>query len=635
MISSQPPTPLQSAMEWCAMDPNPITANHVAKLIQDVKGGDTTTSDSMTELSSLFPSDGRRISFGTAGLRSAMKPGPLGMNDLVVLQAAQGIAKYALQTSSKTSTTDDKKPKGVIGYDHRSNPGLNISSLSFAILTALVFQEAGIEPILLDGYAFTPLIPFCLQKTEAIVGIMVTASHNPKQDNGYKVYASDGCQIRSPMDSDISKEIMANLAPWKDYGSVLQELQKKSSNDDPCLGLSDPEMTKSITNDYFAALKKHGLMTEQATMSSTDESLSPPSFAYTAMHGVGHPFAERVFSEFGLPPFVAIPDQKEPDFTFPTVPFPNPEEKGALDIAKAYAVDQKCDIVLANDPDADRLAVAEKDRSTGEWTVFSGDQIGIMLGHWMWTQIGKNCDKPVSMCGSTVSSKMLAEIARVEGFHFEDTLTGFKWIGSRSQELSKKEGYRNLFCYEEAIGFCCGDVIFDKDGVSAMAVFSEMALYEYRQGLTLKQHMQSLYDKYGEFVSHNGYYRLEDSSVVHKIMDRIRCNGKYDLEYLSPYQVEYIRDLGVPGYDSSKPDKQPTLPCSASSPMISIGFTNGCLAQFRASGTEPKFKYYIEMKGSPGKSREEVSKELHAMTPIILERLLEPEKNGLKIPSKL
>lgn len=479
------------------MDPNPTTADYVANLIQDAEQD---TSDSMIALSSLFPSDGGRISFGTAGLRSTMKPGPLGMNDLVVLQAAQGIAKYALKEQQQSKTK--KPPMAVIGYDHRSNPDLNISSLSFAILTALVFQEAGIEPILLHDYAFTPLVPFVLQKTEAIVGIMVTASHNPKQDNGYKVYASDGCQIRSPMDSDISKEIMANLVPWKDYASLLSDLQQQNSTD-PCLGLSDPEMTKTMTADYFAALKKHGLMTGQARIPSTDASLSPPpAFAYTAMHGIGHPFAERVFSEFGLPPFVAIPAQKEPDCTFPTVPFPNPEEKGALDIAKAYATEQKCDIVLANDPDADRLAVAEKDRSTGEWTVFSGDQIGTMLGHWIWNQIGKNCGKPVSMCGSTVSSKMLGEIAKVEGFHFEDTLTGFKWIGSRSQGLSKNEGYRNLFGYEEAIGFCCGDVIFDKDGISAMAVFSEMALFVYREpGLTLKQHMQSLYDKYGEVSS--------------------------------------------------------------------------------------------------------------------------------------
>jgi phosphomannomutase len=220
---------------------------------------------------------------------------------------------------------------------------------------------------------------------------------------------------------------------------------------------------------------------------------------------------------------------------------------------------------------------------------------------------------------------MLAEVARVEGFHFEDTLTGFKWIGSRSSELSKS-GYRHLFGYEEAIGFACGDTIFDKDGVSAMAVFSEMALAVYREGKSLQQHMQSLYDMYGEFVSYNGYYRMDDMGVVDKIMTRIRDNNNYGID-LSPYQVDYIRDLEGEGYDSSKPDKKPTLPPTE---MMTLGFTNGCIVQLRPSGTEPKFKFYVEMKGKPGVSRVEVSNELETMAPYILDKLLEPEKNGLK-----
>jgi phosphomannomutase len=223
---------------------------------------------------------------------------------------------------------------------------------------------------------------------------------------------------------------------------------------------------------------------------------------------------------------------------------------------------------------------------------------------------------------------MLAEIARVEGFHFEDTLTGFKWIGSRAAEL-QSNGYRNLFGYEEAIGFACGDVVFDKDGISAMAVFSELALWVYRHGKSLKQHMQSLYDTYGEFVSYNGYYFMEDPSVVPKIMERIRCGGAYDMD-LSPYKVDHIRDLGEPGYDTSKPDKKATLPTSKSSPMMTLGFTNGCVAQFRASGTEPKFKYYIEMKGKPGVARDVVENDLNEMASFILEKILEPERNNLR-----
>lgn len=380
---------IKAAEQWSKVDPSLTTAQYVQNLLQRCMDDDD--SQAKDELVSLFPSDNRRISFGTAGLRAAMKPGPLGMNDLVIVQTAQGIAKYCFD--QQKDVQQKKKLKAIIGYDHRKNPELNISSLSFAILTALVFEEAGIESILLDGYAFTPLVPFGLQYSEAVVGIMVTASHNPKQDDGYKVYASDGCQIRSPMDSEISNFILQNLEPWKDYRQILKTRMENFQNDDPCLGLSDPKMTKDMLEAYFTALKDHGLMTGQAKLPQEPNSLTPPLFAYTAMHGVGHPFAKRVFQEFDLPPFKSIPTQKDPDFSFPTVPFPNPEEKGALDIAKEFAAENDCDIVIANDPDADRLAIAEKDRPTGEWTVFTGDQLGSMLGYWIWYQIGKDCGK--------------------------------------------------------------------------------------------------------------------------------------------------------------------------------------------------------------------------------------------------
>lgn len=231
------------------------------------------------------------------------------------------------------------------------------------------------------------------------------------------------------------------------------------------------------------------------------------------------------------------------------------------------------------------------------------------------------------MCASTVSSKMLATIAQEEGFLFRETLTGFKNIGSRACEL-QQEGYRPLFLYEEAIGFCCGDIIFDKDGLTAAGVMTELILKEYGNGMNLSKHMQTLYDKYGEFCCNNGYYFYEDPRVSQRIMEKIRNEGKY-LSNVGPYQVESIRDLGFPGYDSTTDDKKPTLPVSKSSPMMTISFTNGCVSQFRASGTEPKFKYYIEMRGMPGVKREKVEDDLKHFSEIILEKLLEPGQNGL------
>lgn len=393
------------ATRWSNDDPNPITSRYVKSLLDLASQHDESA---IAELHSLFPEDNKRISFGTAGLRAVMAPGPLNMNDLTVVQTAQGLARYCLQRHQQSS----KKPCIVVGYDHRNNPELQISSLSFAVLSALVFAEAGIECILLDGFVLTPLVPFVLQRVGAAAGIMVTASHNPKQDDGYKVYASDGCQIRAPMDSEISAEILKNLDPWTDYAKIILE-RRQCYQDDPCLGLSNPDTTREMVDAYFAALVSSGLKTEQGESSDTlssSTSMDPPRFAYSAMHGIGYPFAKRVFIEFGLPMFQPVPSQKDPDFEFPTVPFPNPEERGALDLAKEFASSHGCDVVLANDPDADRLAVAEKDRSTGEWTVFSGDQIGVMLGSWIWDQIGKKC----SQVRTTIDANYLFTYSRTD-----------------------------------------------------------------------------------------------------------------------------------------------------------------------------------------------------------------------------
>lgn len=313
---------IEAAQKWATLDPNPITAEYTRNLIDDVM---TTTSDgsspspAMESIESLFPSDGQqRIGFGTAGLRSEMKPGPLGMNDLTVCQTAQGLAKYCVK---KHSQQPSKKLCAVVGYDHRSHPTLNISSLSFAILTAIIFAEAGIDCILLDGFVMTPLVPFAIQKLGAICGVMVTASHNPKTDNGYKVYDGDACQIRSPTDKAIASEILNNLEPWKDYRSIVEDRRTKHTND-PCLGLSDPKATQELLADYFSALRDSGLYTGQAPRLLP--SGKAPSFAYTAMHGIGHPFAKRVFETFGMEAFRAVPEQRDPDPSFPTGTYKSP-----------------------------------------------------------------------------------------------------------------------------------------------------------------------------------------------------------------------------------------------------------------------------------------------------------------------
>lgn len=417
---------LEIAERYSTNDPNLTTSSYVKDLLSKFKEDDG-KEDAMKVLSTLFPEDETtRLSFGTAGLRAEMQPGPLGMNDFTVVQTAQGLAKYCLQQykekrraagvvtpenpSKKMKTTGDSGTaavpslRAVVGYDHRAQPDYDLTSSKFAILTKLVFESVGVECEVLDGYIFTPLVPYTLQKLNAVVGIMITASHNPKQDAGYKVYSFDGCQIRSPTDQHISAYIEDNLIPWKNYAEDI-ESKKKSLPDingddlkDPCskLGYTNPELTKEMLSSYYDSITHSGLRITRVTSSSSPTSTKlppPPKICYTAMHGVGYPYATRVFEEFNLQPFISVKEQQDPDPTFPTVPFPNPEEKGALDIAKAYAEKEGCNIVLANDPDADRLAVAEFDPTTKEWTVFHGDQIGAMLGLWIWEQVGKKSNK--------------------------------------------------------------------------------------------------------------------------------------------------------------------------------------------------------------------------------------------------
>ena len=328
------------------------------------------------------------------------------MNDLVVIQTAQGLAKYILRCNAKNNNDNAAAStplKAVVGYDHRCHTQFNISSKQFAIYTKLVFENAGISCTLLHGYVATPILAFAVTNIDAAVGIMVAASHNPKIDNGYKVYWKDGCQIRPPLDDGIANAIVEkdNLVPWVDYRTVLQSIRTtlqeqksdmSSDEGDECYGLSDPEQTKSIEDAYYQSILSSGLVTNNAT-TTTITSTTGPKFVYTAMHGVGYPYAKRSFETFNLSPFLSVPTQQHPDANFPTVPFPNPEEKGALDQAMAFAAENECTVVLANDPDADRLGVAELCRKSGKWTVFTGDQIGMLLGHWLWETIGKKSDK--------------------------------------------------------------------------------------------------------------------------------------------------------------------------------------------------------------------------------------------------
>lgn len=595
---------LESAIrQWLLQDKNPKTASMVEEM---VKKGD------VEALKKCFSS---RMEFGTAGLRAAMGPGISCMNDLTIIQTTQGFCQYL-----ELSFGNLKERGVVIGYDARAHPPSGGSSKHFASLAAAVFISRGVPVYLFSGITPTPFVPFTVSHLGLCAGIMVTASHNPKQDNGYKVYWENGAQIVSPHDKGISKAIEENLEPWPESWNTEEALKS--------LLLKDPY--KDIYTQYFTAIQKHCHHREINKSSEV-------KIVHTSVHGVGHIFVQEAFKAFDLQPPYAVEEQKDPDPEFPTVKYPNPEEgEGVLTLSFALAEKEGATVVLANDPDADRLAMAEKQES-GLWRVFSGNELGALLGWWIfhcWKQQKSDAGavKNIYMLSSTVSSKILRAIAVKEGFHFEETLTGFKWMGNRARDLLD-QGKTVLFAFEEAIGYMCSPFVLDKDGVSAAAIAGEMISYLASKNTTVSQQLTTIFNEYGYHISKNSYFICHDQDVIVSLFERLRNYGGPKDSYPTEcgrFSITAVRDLTT-GYDSNQPDNKAILPTSRSSQMITFTFSNGGVATMRTSGTEPKIKYYTELCTAPGNSDvTSLKKELDELVDAIVEHFFEPQKNKLQ-----
>lgn len=566
--------------EWLRLDQNPATRDKVEALLAQ---------GNWPELEKRMR---KRITFGTAGLRATMGAGFSRMNALTVIQASQGLAAYLLQNEH-----DVEKRGVVIGRDARFN------SDEFARLAAAVFMGNNIRVQWL-GQVHTPLVPYTVNKLKAVAGIMVTASHNPAADNGYKVYCSNGCQIIPPIDVGIAQAILENLEPitW----------------DTSRVNLSNPLMSdalETVQGDYMVAISRTARLAQVST--------SIP-FVYTPMHGVGLPFFTAALQQLRLElDMHVVQEQAQPDPTFRTVKFPNPEEHGALDLAKRFAESKNINFILANDPDADRFAVAEK--VDGVWKQITGNQMGVLLAsHVLETYKSSPQTKGLAMLASAVSSKMLARMAAVDGqFHFEETLTGFKWLGNRAQDL-QGEGYDAFYAYEEAIGYMFSEAgAFDKDGVSAAAVFLSAVHRWNASGLTPWGKYQELCRKYGHFEEANTYLTSPSPDVTSAVFATIRAKRP---SHVGTREILRWRDLTV-GFDSGTEDNQPLLPVDASSQMISCELQGNVQFTVRGSGTEPKIKLYIE--GSANTSREAKAAADEVLANIVSE-WFRPEENGLK-----
>ena len=512
-------TLIQQARNWIDQDPDAETVAELEKLISE------------SDEAGLADRFGQRIGFGTAGLRGLLGAGPNRMNRVLVAQAAAGISKYLKENF------DD--PSVVIGYDARKNSDV------FAKDSAQIFAGFGIRAFLFPELAATPLVAYAVRNLGASAGVMVTASHNPPGDNGYKVYDFSGSQIISPMDSEIAKHI----DEFAGSGSVAALTRSESF----------VEVPTSVRAGYVQSVS--GLLNKHSERKSI-------KVVYSAMHGVGASFIQEIFKLSGLAEPAQVLSQQQPDGKFPTVAFPNPEEPGAMDESLATAENQQADLVLVNDPDADRLAVAFKKADSG-YQQLTGDQLGLILGEEMASRASRE-GRTGSLACSIVSSSALSKVAEHYGFGFEQTLTGFKWV-SRVPNL--------IFGYEEALGYCVDwGQVRDKDGLSAALIVADIASALASQGYTLGDQLEKLMQRYGYFATGQISIRVTDLTVISDLMKKLRTNP--------PAQI-----AGVAAVFEDMNQGSDSLPATDA---LRFKLQDGRTVIVRPSGTEPKLKCYLQ-----------------------------------------
>lgn len=501
------------AKAWLAEDPDVETREELAALID---AGD------VEELAARF---GGTLQFGTAGLRGELGAGPMRMNRAVVIRAAAGLAAYLRKKGQAGGVV-------VIGYDARHK------SEDFARDTAAVMTGAGLRAAVLPRPLPTPVLAFAIRHLGAVAGVEVTASHNPPRDNGYKVYLGDGSQIVPPADAEIAAEI---------DGIV-------SLDDVPRPDTGWETLDDSVLDAYLA--RTDAVLAEGSPRTARA--------VYTAMHGVGKDVLLAAFARAGFPEPVLVAEQAEPDPDFPTVAFPNPEEPGAMDLAFAKAREAEPDLVIANDPDADRCAVAVRDR--GEWRMLRGDEVGALLAAHLVRRGATG-----TFAESIVSSSLLGRIAEKAGLPYEETLTGFKWI-------ARVDGLR--YGYEEALGYCVDpDGVRDKDGITAALLVTELASELKEQGRTLLDLLDDLAVEHGLHATDQLSVRVQDLSVISEAMRRLREQPPTELAGLAVTRAEDLTE----GTDR--------LP-----PTDGLRYTlDGARVIVRPSGTEPKLKCYLEV----------------------------------------
>ncbi len=516
---------ITTANSWLAAEPDDDIRAELATLIEGAQRGE------VAELASRF--DGR-LQFGTAGLRAAVAAGSMRMNRLVVRQAAAGLGQWLLDAQASGEIPDAARRGVVIAHDARRKSDV------FADDTARVLAAMGIRSMLHPGVQPTPVLAWSIVGIGAAAGVVVTASHNPPADNGYKVYLDTGSQIVSPVDTDIAERIGL-------FDPLAVEL---APADDPLIERLD----ESWVDRYLEFVPSVRLQPDVPGV----------SVAYTAMHGVGGATVLRAFEAAGLPAPHVVAEQQQPDGTFPTVSFPNPEEPGAMDLLLAQA--QACDakVALANDPDADRLGVAIP-QPDGSWRRLSGDEIGWLFADYILANTSGDDRLVVT---TLVSSSLLARMAEAAGVHSEETFTGFKWIGKIATE---RPDLRLMLGYEQALGYLVAPRPLDKDGITAAVLMAEIAAVAEADGQTLQDRLDSIADRFGQYVT-------AELSVKMPPADGAAWVATIQAD--PPTEVGGRTVVSVQTYPEAN--------------LVRLMLDGGIRLQIRPSGTEPKVKLYGE-----------------------------------------
>ena len=535
---------LAQAKAWHAQDPDPETRAELAALI---------AAENEPELQSRFSA---RLAFGTAGLRGELGAGPNRMNRVLVAQAALGLAQYLLEHAT------DVQPSVVIGFDGRKNSDI------FAQDSAEIMAGCGIRVLLFQTYAPTPLVAFAVKHLGLSAGVMVTASHNPPNDNGYKVYlggANGGSQIVSPADKQIAAHI-DQVARDLEFGDMPRETDIEFVADEVRAAYA-----KTATDAAANLAGGNASATNAAALRIT----------YTAMHGVGWGTVEPLFSAAGFKLDV-VAEQIEPDATFATVAFPNPEEPGAMNLAFAKARETNAHLIIANDPDADRLGIGLPDSTSPDgYRRLTGDEVGLILGHAAAASANRTGLKGAIAC-SIVSSSALAAVATKFDLDFKQTLTGFKWI-AKVPNL--------IFGYEEALGYAIDPGHTpDKDGISAALAIAMLAAELAAQGTTLEAHLDALRAEFGYFANGQVSLRFTDLSEIARLMKGLRENAPTEIDGVTAK----LTDLSQGSADLPPTDG------------LRFDLADSRRVIVRPSGTEPKLKCYLQAVGSSKQEADEL-----------------------------